>query len=47
MSRYMSFLNARSDAFGHCNFAEFDCKGVQSADIKADSCRSRLLQISK
>ena len=42
----MSFLNASSHAFGHCNFAEFDCKGVQSADIQANSW-SRLLQISK
>ena len=44
--RYMSFLNASSNAFGHCNFAKFDRNGVQPADIKADSW-SCLLQLSR
>jgi hypothetical protein len=41
----MSFLYASSDAFGHCDVAKFDRKGVKLADIKAD-CWSRLLQTS-
>ena len=41
----MSFLYASSDAFGHCNFAKFDRKGVKPANVKAD-CWSRLLQPS-